>query len=189
MWLRRRWNAQVLEAIARGDAERLRVLHRRGFRMNARSRQGESYLHRVAAIRLGWAGHVADTLIELGADVNAAMRTQSRPLHTAALAGNRDVAEVLLNFGADINTATAYGFTALHYAVGNDEREVVKLLLTRGANLGVLTSGGQTPLAIAERNEAWEIAELLWDTQFPPRPDRAAQTRFRFTAADTCTIH
>jgi ankyrin repeat protein len=188
-WLRRSWNAKVIEAICLGDRECLQELHRRGIRMNARSKVGESYLHRVAAIRLGWAGAMAETLIELGADVNAAMALQSRPLHTATIAGNLDAMESLLNHSADIDARNAYGFTPLHYAVSNDEIEIVKLLLGRGANATVKTRVGDTPLAIAQRNQAWDIANLLWDFQTISHSTGGLHARFHISPADTRTFH
>jgi ankyrin repeat protein len=187
-WLRRTWNAKVVEAICLGDVERLCALHRQGIRMDARSHTGETYLHRVAALSARRAGEVAETLIKLGADVNATMTVQSRPLHTAAIAGNLEVVEVLLNHGADIDAQNEYGFTALHYAVGHDEIEIVKLLMDRGANALLATGVGDSPLAIAQRNEAWEIADMLWDTQFNALAFRGGHTPFRI-AMDAQTVH
>ena len=100
--------------------------------------------------------------------------TEGRPLHEAALAGNRADVEKALEEGANVN-ATAIvlnpwgfengGLTPLHLAaLLNDNPEVAALLLERGADIKAEDDGGGTPLHGAARsNENPEVAALLLD--------------------------
>jgi uncharacterized protein len=155
----------VLDAMYTSDLERLQKLQQRGYRVEARSSTGETYLHRIAAIPTARADEVTEALIAWGADVSAVTTQKFQPLHLAAINGNAAVAEVLLEHGADINSVTDYGFTPLHYAVSHDEAEVVSLLLQRGANARLKSFASETPLEIAYRHEAWGIADLFWNSQ------------------------
>jgi uncharacterized protein len=176
----------VLDAMYTSDLERLRQLQQRGFRVDARSPTGDTYLHRIAAVPTAHADEVAECLIAWGADVSAVTREQFQPLHFAAINGNVRVAEVLLRRGAVIDAATEYGFTPLHYAVSHDQNAFVSLLLHRGANPRLKSLAGETPLDIACCNDAWDIAQMFWNWHDIPQTTHG---RSVFIAPAVAALH
>ena len=87
------------------------------------------------------------TLVELGADVNATSRG-STALHIAASAGHVPAMQVLTTAGADVNAADGRGSTPLHNAASQGHDAAVQLLADQGANLEAEAKNGQTPLAM-----------------------------------------
>src|SRR3990172_506909 len=76
---------------------------------------------------------VARTLLEHGADVNAAQQDGFVPLHGAAQNGQPDMIELLLEYGADVNAKNAEGLTALAIAVQEGHAGAAELLRQHGA--------------------------------------------------------
>jgi ankyrin repeat protein len=75
----------------------------------------------------------AQTLVELGADVNYQTVKGQSPLIEACIYGNTDVANYLIKAGADVNLKTNRGFSALDYAQAYDYSETAQLLIAAGA--------------------------------------------------------
>jgi ankyrin repeat protein len=76
---------------------------------------------------------IARTLLEHGADVNAAQQDGFVPLHGAAQNGQADMIELLLEYGADVNAQNAEGLTALAIAVQEGHAGAAELLRQHGA--------------------------------------------------------
>jgi len=76
---------------------------------------------------------IARTLLEHGADVNAAQQDGFVPLHGAAQNGQLDMLELLLDYGADIDAKNAEGLTALAIALQEGHAEAAELLRQHGA--------------------------------------------------------
>ena len=76
---------------------------------------------------------MAQLLIDGGADVSAAYKDGSTPLHGAARTGRVAVARLLIDGGADVLAAGKDGSTPLHYAERNGHEAVTRLLRNRGA--------------------------------------------------------
>jgi len=76
---------------------------------------------------------IARTLLEHGADVNAAQQDGFVPLHGAAQNGQPDMIELLLEYGADVNAKNAEGLTALAIAVQEGHAGAAELLRQHGA--------------------------------------------------------
>lgn len=68
-------------------------------------------------------------LVELGADIEAAIHDGRRPLHFAAFKGQANCVRELVRLGCDINAVDVNGWTALHFAGRYHHPEVVKILL------------------------------------------------------------
>ena len=85
-----------------------------------------------------------ETLIDLGADVNAQRR--ETPLMLAADWNNYMAASLILRHGADVNVHISNGFTPLHVSVNKSHENLVRLLLKHNANVNIQTTYGYTPL-------------------------------------------
>ena len=80
---------------------------------------------------------------------NAEHEDVFRPLHVAALAGNKAITRVLLDAGADVYCRGSAGETPLHCAVRCDHAYLVKILLQAGADVNAHMDDGATALDIA----------------------------------------
>ena len=98
----------------------------------------------VAAVR---------SLLNEGADPNAAQGDGLSALHLAAQGGNLEIVEVLLTAGAEIGAKTRIGdYTPLHLASWGAHASAVSVLIEAGADPGaVSTTSGVTPLHLAAK--------------------------------------
>lgn len=109
---------------------------------------------------------VAKTLLNGGADVNAASRESMKvtPLASAAAAKQTDIARLLIEHGAKVNARAASGHIPLHEASANGNVELVKLLIENGADVNAKTDDGKTPLDFAIEYKRPEVIELLHES-------------------------
>jgi ankyrin repeat protein len=130
-------NATALHLAAqKGDLNILQYLIDKGGLVDAQTNQGRTPLFQAVAN-----GHVeaVDLLARAGANVNVLENKglRCRPLHFAAVKGQKAMVERLLDLGADIDATTgSEGQTALKLSSvrGSDEcDEIFMLLLDRGA--------------------------------------------------------
>jgi ankyrin repeat protein len=98
----------------------------------------------VAAVR---------SLLEDGADPNAAQGDGLSALHLAAQEGNLEIAKLLIDARANVEAETRIGaYTPLHLASGGGHTPVVGALLDAGANTGAVSSTtGATALHLAAK--------------------------------------
>lgn len=106
---------------------------------------------------------VVKTLLEAGADVNAASRESMKvtPLASAAAAKQTEIARLLIAHGANVNARAAGGHIPLHEAAANGNVELVKLLIENGVDVNAKTDDGKTPLDFAVEYKRPEVIELL----------------------------
>jgi ankyrin repeat protein len=108
---------------------------------------------------------LAKTLIERGADVNAAAQNAFRvaPVHAAAAV--RDVAtmELLTQHGADVNARQQLGYTPLHTAAQLGDEVILDLLLARGADPRAAGDDGKTPADLAAAHGHTQIVKRLME--------------------------
>src|SRR6476469_2766707 len=82
---------------------------------------------------LGAAEHgdqaLARTLLQQGADVNAAGVDGSTPLHRAVFPDHFEVATLLVQAGAKVQAADRYGVTPLALACLNGNAKMIRLLI------------------------------------------------------------
>ena len=122
--------------------------------------------------------------LPLGADVNAEDGHGVRPLHLAAMQGDRELTAALLavkGHGAtggaaiDVNAVDRQGRTALLCATMEGHTEVVKLLVEEGeADLSVKDLNGADALEWAVDLEHFEIVQLLQAGQSGDKGDTVA---------------
>jgi uncharacterized protein len=103
------------------------------------------------------------SLLQSGADVNAAQGDGMTALHWAAENKNAAVTEMLLIAGANPAAATRLGdYTALHLASKAGAASVIELLLEGGSDAGSVTStGGASPLHFAAATGSAESVSAL----------------------------
>jgi len=101
------------------------------------------------------------SLIEAGADVNAAQVDGMTALHWAVYHDNTETARRLLQAGADVQAKNRYGVTPLSLASTNGNAEIVELLLENGADPNTALPGGETPLMTAARTGKLDPVKVL----------------------------
>lgn len=123
-------------------------------------------LHDAAANELDLTGEV-QTLLAIGADINAKTGDGTTPLHMAARKGRTEIAKFLIDKGAKVNEPNAEGQTALRFAVGGGFRDTVAALLAKGAEAQYVDQEGNTLLHVAANQNYNEIAALLLEKGVP----------------------
>ena len=121
--------------------------------VNRTDRFGRTPLHYAAALNPD--PKVAETLIEMGAEVNARDLLKFTPLHyAAAFNENPEVTELLIEKGAELEATDLEGRTPLHTAAINQKNpEVIAVLLKAGADAKKKDIYGKTPLDYALENK------------------------------------
>lgn len=129
---------------------------------HARYARGRTLLHRAAALG---SAPLADLLLSLGADPNAADDAGHTPLYAAGNEGPADGAEVvptLLRAGAEVDARDrVMRCTALHMAARRGNGAVATALLDGGADIEAKDRRGDTPLRRAVNCGKTAVAELL----------------------------
>ncbi|KAF5133099.1 Ankyrin-3 [Metarhizium anisopliae] len=161
-----RSNSNVVHAVfqaATGDgAETARLCLDAGFQPDCTGDYGGSILN-VAAFY----GQLATVqlLVERGADVNAADKKGTAPIHHAAMRDTPEMVEYLLHQGANLEEMSDDHGTPLMAAVWHDKTETVKFLLGQEANVNA-TSTKSCPYytalqAAVKRNSPTMVGILL----------------------------
>jgi ankyrin repeat protein len=102
------------------------------------------------------------TLLQGGADPNAAQADGLTALHWAALNDEVPIAQVLLYAGATVSPVTRVGgYTPLHLASQNGHGQMVLALLEGGADANAYTTTGVTALHFAAQADAADAIRAL----------------------------
>ncbi len=91
------------------------------------------------------------TLLQRGADINAARADGLTALHAAVYSDHLMVADALLRAGAKATTTDRYGVTPLYLASVNGNADMIRRLLDAGADPNSVDAGGETALMTAAR--------------------------------------
>ena len=131
---------------------------------------------------------VVRSLLDGGADVNAARGDGLTALHAAAERGHLDVAKLLISAGAELDAGTRIGrYTPLHLAGRSGHGRVVGALVEAGADVNATTSNtGVTPVHLAAAAVGGEtsVATLLdHGADVNAREASSGQTPLMFAAA------
>ena len=128
-----------------------------GEQRERRGTRGRSLYHAARRGDVEWMG----TLIDGGADVNAAIDGDGSPLIAAARAGHLAAVKLLLDRGADVNLAVEGDGNPLIMAAREGHRDVVSLLLDRGALVNRVVPSDETALIQASASGHVEVVTLL----------------------------
>ncbi|HXV60257.1 MAG TPA: ankyrin repeat domain-containing protein, partial [Vicinamibacteria bacterium] len=177
------------------------------FEANARRGSGGGVLGLMSLAALFWAAtvtprtspesNVADaarlsdidevrTLIERGADVDAAQGDGMTALHWAAKTGNVELARVLIEAGANLDAKTRIGeHRPLHVASAEGRSSVVLALLEAGCRVNETTTTGATALHFAAGSGSAEAVAILLQhgAEVNPKEPVWGQTPLMFAAA------
>ena len=104
------------------------------------------------------------TLVQNGADVNAAQGDGMSALHWAAQHGNRDMAELLVRAGASLDAVTRIGqYTPLHLASKVGAADVVAALAAAGSDVKAKTASGAEAIHFAAGSGSADAVKALLD--------------------------
>jgi ankyrin repeat protein len=101
------------------------------------------------------------TLLERGADVNAAEPDGATALHWASYRDDLESADLLIKAGAKVNAVNDLGATPLWTASLNGSVAMVRRLLQAGANPNLALLKGETPLMVASRSGNPDVVKEL----------------------------
>ena len=111
-------------------------------------------------------GEFIETLIDLGANVNA-QRTDDKiaPVTLSVSFNNFVAVNLLLDHGADVNIARADGNSPLHLAVSNGFFDIAKRLVEKGSDVNLQNKEGRTPLFFGVKNKHEQLIKLLIENE------------------------
>ncbi|KAG7001900.1 hypothetical protein G7Y79_00030g064330 [Physcia stellaris] len=126
-------------AIGCGSVRLVRLLIDRGAEINPRLRHIYEITPLELAVSIAKSGEIVQSLLELGADVNACATAFDREwlslLGLAAKSGCKIVVQMLLKAGASIDQWSPTEGTALQAAAENDNMDIVHMLLANGCHV------------------------------------------------------
>lgn len=149
----------------------------------SRDSHGLTALH-VACIH--GKSNTVESLIDLGADINATDLNECTPLHYAVSRGHQNALLLLLHSGANINQTNIDKNTPLHLSVNNGHLNCVKALIYFAEhsrwkiNINCVNESGNTPLHLASKWGYEGIVKLLIENGADP----SMQNRQNKTAFD-----
>ena len=116
---------------AKGDADMIKLLAKKGYNVNVEDADGKTALHKAAE---SGASDTVSVLMDQGADANKVDKSGKTPLHYAAAAGKVDVTEILMGDGGAKASSKAGkdGKNAIQQAAQNKQIETVENLLYLG---------------------------------------------------------
>ncbi|GJL79010.1 MAG: hypothetical protein NPINA01_19990 [Nitrospinaceae bacterium] len=149
---------ELLDAVKKGDLDRVRQAISDGANANAQGKDGSNPLGKAAS---GGYLEIVKTLIQAGADANWEAPRGQTALNVAAGMGNSDVLQALIEAGADVNQKIKsneapkryQGATPIFIAAEFDRSETLRVLIDSGSNVNAVNKLGMTPLLMASLSD------------------------------------
>lgn len=153
-------SAELAQAVADGDAARVRALLQGGADPDA---QGERGLNLLQVAMLAQDKPMLRGLLEAGADPNRPGLGGSTAVHSAAIADDPEYLEIILAHGGDVDAEHGEtGATPLAGATGPRTDAQFRMLLAAGADPDAADRTGNTPLHMAAMiNAGAQVLALL----------------------------
>lgn len=102
-----------------------------------------------------------ETLIQLGADVNAKDFTGDTALFRAVSKKNADIIKLLVDNGVDVNAKNSNGFSALYCALLNEmDFQIIKILIDSGADVN-FKNDKVSCLYLAKRSKSSDKQQII----------------------------
>lgn len=156
-------NKQLIEAVEKGDFEKVKYLQERGVDVNQEDSMGRTTLE-IAVLNndLNMVKYLVDNYSD---DDFMFEISKGQALLKAVVEDHLDIVNYLVEkAGADVNYQDQWGFTALMGAVRNDNLNITKYLVEKGADIYLQTEQGYTALDMVtppQREEGLPIANYL----------------------------
>src|SRR5688500_4585019 len=159
-------DADVADAVMRGDIAAVRALVAKGVDVNASQVDGATGLH--------WAVYnddlvAAEVLLSAGAKPDVPNRVGMTPLAMAAIYGNVRLVDRLLKAGADAKALGPNGETMVMYAARNGNRDLVRMFVEAGVDVNAREPlRGTTALMWAVVQKNADAVDALLDAGADP---------------------
>ncbi len=170
-----------LTAVEAGDITRVKAMLRKGLKLGALGKSGESALHEAVD---GQKMKIVELLLQAGASPNVRNQYGRTPLFAAVRNHDSEMVEQLLRAGADINAKEKLGHeTPFLSSIGKRrvDQEMMRLLARHGADVHAVDGYGRTALNIASR--------YLGEKQCVSEEDRELINGLRKTFVDIGVLH
>lgn len=188
----RRSREDVYTAAAYGDLEKLRrLVEEEGHSVRKPDASGFYALQWSA---LNNKAHIAQYLLDHGAEVDARDTTGQTALHWSAVRGAQAVTELLLERGADLEAADSHGYRTMHVAAQYGQTSLLYLLHVKWqAEVDAVDGDGRSPLHwAAYKGYADSLRVLLFMDALLSRTDREGCTPLHWAALrgnlEVCTV-
>ena len=150
----------LMFASEKGNIDAMNVLINAGADQMIEDANGYTWIHH--AIHGDYKKEVLQSIIDLGADVNAANKQNFTALMFASEKGNIDAMNVLINAGADQMTEDANGDTWIHYAIhGSCSKDILQSIIDLGADVNATNKQNCTALMFASEKENIDAMNVL----------------------------
>ena len=150
----------LMLASKKGNTDAMNVLLKAGANSAVTDAYGNSWLQ--YAICGNCSTDALQTIIDLGAEVNATVEQNCTALMLAAEKGNIDDMNVLLKAGANRAIKDADGYTWLHYAVSGDcNKDVLQAVIDLGAEMNATNKHNCTALMLASKKGKIDAMNVL----------------------------
>ena len=137
----------LMFACLKGNEDAMNVLLSFGADRIIEDDSGNTWIH--YAVLGDCSKEVLHSMIDLGADVNAANKKNCTALMFASLMGNVDAMKVLLNAGANMAIENVVGNTWIHYAIyGDCSKDVIQSIIDLGADVNATNKENCTALML-----------------------------------------
>jgi len=155
-------NAELLEAVKKGDLEKINQFLLRGANINYQDSEGKTPL--IHSILSGYK-EITQSILLKGANINTKDKNGNSPAIHAILKKDIIVLTELEKKRCDLNAEDKEGYTPLMHAVNINDEICIKFLLTKKIDLNKKDNYGNTALTLAVWQGKYNIVRILIDAK------------------------